>query len=277
MPTRWSAQRGPGSGCRVSSPLEGRLAWGTGWGSIRADREGARGQRSPSSASRKILTCPQMQWWEGGHPRDLMAARAAQGAVEVAAAGSRGEGAAERGAAEAGAGRRWRGSGGGQWGGSGGGGGAAEAGAAEAGAASSLPPASAGWTQRRVGVGGWAPHPPHLAQATGHVPPREGHTAEEVHSILNPPSPADPSAFCRSRGSREEPASRARMEGKELSALSAQGMQAARRAGEEVVKREAGPREGRDRGFVRRQAVAQLQETPINPTCQADWRPLPAW
>ena len=50
------------------------------------------------------------------------------------------------------------------------------------------------------------------------------------------------------------------MEGKELSALSAQEC---RLLVEPVaVKQEAGPREGRDRGFVGRQAVAQLQEPP---------------
>ena len=53
------------------------------------------------------------------------------------------------------------------------------------------------------------------------------------------------------------------MEGKELSALSAQECRLL--VEPVVVKREAGPREGRDPGFVGRQAAAQLQETPVNP------------
>ena len=157
--------------------------------------------------------------------------------------GSRGEGAAEagvsggggqrrRGAAEAGisggGGQRRRGSaevgvsgGGGQRrrgsaeAGVSGGGGQPRRGAAEAGGSRGgrrLLPATSGlcgWTQRRVGAGGGVrSHTrctrPTLPQATGHVPPGRG-TAEEVRSILNPPSLADPSGFCRRWGSGNSP------------------------------------------------------------------------
>ena len=177
VPTAGQRKRGPGSGCRVSS-ARWRDAWpgAPGWGSIRADREGAPG----SALSLTVLLEDSHVPTNGvvGKVATLGTLMAAQGSPggcgdgsEWAAeargqqrrGGSRGEG-----AAEAEGQRRRRGSGGG---------GAAEAGAAEAGAASSLQPlASAGWTQRRVGAGAGAPHPPHLAPGHRPHPTREGHS-----------------------------------------------------------------------------------------------------
>lgn len=230
VPTAGQRKRGPGSGCRVSS-ARWRDAWpgAPGWGSIRADREGAPG----SALSLTVLL-------EDSHVptngvvgkvatlRTLMAAQGSPGGCgdgsEWAAeargqqrrGGSRGEGAAEAGA--------------------GGGGGAAEAeGQRRRGQQRQVPPPPCNlWPPRAGHRGGWGRgrgrHTrPTLPQATGHIPPGRG-TAEEVHSILNPPSPADPSAFCRSRGSgKSQPAELGWK--KRVFCLVCPGVQAARRAG----------------------------------------------
>lgn len=155
----------------------------------------------------------------------LMVAQGSPGGWRRQRAGSRGEGAAEargqlrQGRAEVEGQRRRR------WGQQRGCG-AAEAGAAEAGAAPcNLRPPRAG---HRGGWGGVGATPaPTLPQATGHGPTREGHSGGGSQHP-EPAFPADPSAFCRSRGSgKSQPAEL----GWKASRLACPGVQAARRAG----------------------------------------------